>query len=218
MLAGEILRLQLSQPPRIVDLYTKDGDYGDYHAILVVIPDWDIGFTVLEAGGDGTTRSMMADMITEIYLPAMEIAARTESTQNFVGTYSDPALNSSVIVTSDPSLPGLGVSSWISKGKDVFLDLNTNIRLSIRLYPTGLEKSGLNGTTVLGYRAVFENGEANYSAPTGPSDGGCTTWFNVDSMSYGSLGFDDFVFTVDANGRAQSISPRFLRVTLPRNE
>jgi hypothetical protein len=214
----EILRLQLSEPPRIVDLYTKDGDIGNYHSVVVLVPDWDIGFTILEGGGDGTVRSTIADLIAEIYLPAVETAARTESAQNFVGTYSDSALNSSITITSNLSLPGLGVSTWTSEGKDVFFDLNANIPLSIRLYPTGLKKSELNGMTVLGYRAVFENGEANYTAPTGLFDDGCATWFNVDSMSYGSVGFDDFVFTIGANGQAQSVSPRFLRATLPRNQ
>lgn len=35
---------------RVVDIYSKGGDVGVYSTILALIPDHDIGFTILAAG------------------------------------------------------------------------------------------------------------------------------------------------------------------------
>jgi hypothetical protein len=47
----EIWRLQLDTPPKVFDVYTKDGGIGRYSSQLALAPDWGVGYIILEADG-----------------------------------------------------------------------------------------------------------------------------------------------------------------------
>ena len=63
-----------------MDLYTKSGDLPGYSSVFVLIPDCDLGFSVMSArdptisGATGTTRLavIVADIIADIFLPAVD--------------------------------------------------------------------------------------------------------------------------------------------------
>lgn len=45
----EIFRYQMPNVNHVVDAYTKSGNVGAYADILVVVPEWDIGFVIIAA-------------------------------------------------------------------------------------------------------------------------------------------------------------------------
>jgi hypothetical protein len=213
----EIQRLQ-NAPHRVVDLYTKSGDLPGYASLLVLIPDWDVGFTILSAGTYPTSSpdaniAVLADIIASTVFPAIEVAAREEADAALSGNYasSNPNLNASLTIATNPNMPGLGVTSWISNGTDMLVSPFAG--QSIRLYPTGLKTVLANGDVELGYRAVFEN-------PTAETIGGvfsssCQTWMSVDAEYWGAVAMDEFVVMV-GYGVAKSVTLRVARVVLER--
>jgi len=218
----EILRLPTSYPPYIIDAYTKNGGIGVYSSILVLIPSLEIGFIILSAGpGGGLTIESVSYLIVRTILPAIEVAARDEATAAYAGNYASPdaSLNSSVTFATDPSHPGLRVSSWISNGTNMLRVLGLiatgsgDIPITTTLYPTNLRTETDLGTKEA-WRSVLEAS----STPTDPevSSSSCYSWAGVDSLQYGSVALDDWLFTLGKDGKATSVEPRILRVSLQK--
>ncbi|KXG50964.1 Beta-lactamase-related protein [Penicillium griseofulvum] len=203
--------------PRRVDLYTKAGDIGMYSSMMGLSPDHNTGITVLVAGSDShKMTATISEMVSDIMLPALDEVAKKQALKRFGGTY---ALNrgsshSSITITADDGA-GLVVSEWISNSVDMIETLMSlqkvtdRSKISIRLQPSGLETPGK-----ISFLAVI------YSLPVsqdaGPIAGSCFSWILLESMVYGNVGVPEFDFTLNHDGNATSLSPRALRVTLPR--
>ncbi|CAI7653968.1 unnamed protein product [Penicillium pancosmium] len=203
--------------PRLIDLYTKSGDIGSYSSILALSPDHGVGFTILVAGTGGhAVVAMVADLVAQTILPALEYIAKDQARVRFAGTYSAPSggVNSSISIATDFG-PGLRVTNWTSNSTDMFQSLatlrgaNDTSQITIRLYPTGLETPGN-----ISFRALIPPDLG--LTPIGPFTGSCITWVTVDSFIYGGVGLDEFVFALDDNLSATSVSPRVLRIDLQR--
>lgn len=200
--------------PRTIDLYAKQGDLGMYSSILALSPDHDLGFVIL-AAGESTTKAvaLITDLTINTLIPAIEDAAREEAKTQFAGAYS--STNATIKITTDDQ-PGLKVTEWTNESVDIMQVLAANLGLqnasdlSARLYPSGLKAPGR-----VGFRAVFQDVSEGDSG-IGPVTRACTTWGTVDSIIYGNVGVDEFMFGVDGSGRAVSVSPRALRVEIPR--
>ncbi|TAQ86534.1 hypothetical protein B7494_g5150 [Chlorociboria aeruginascens] len=212
------MRMTIPPNDRVLDLYTKTGDLPGCSTILALIPDWDLRFTIFSAGDEPhSIVAALTNLIGELFLPAVEIAAREEAVRDFARSHisSDEALNSSITNSTDDSKPGLGVTSWISNGTDI-LSLPANVTFAgpnVQLYPTSLKKVNADRETMLGFRAVYEE----LSLPT--YEGLYPTWWSwaiVDSTYWGSLTSDEWLFAVDASGLAVSATPRITRVELVR--
>lgn len=210
----EIVPLQNFRP---VDFYTKSGDIGVYSSIVALLPDYGLGFTVLTAGNDShSVVAKVADLVSTALLPALDESAKKEADKRFSGTYGlKEGLNSSITITTDHG-PGLAVTKWISNSTDMFTSLAAMqggldpSKLSIRLYPTGLETPDQ-----ISFRAniqqISSSGEKG-----GPFSKLCTTWMLTGSQVYGNVAADEFVFALNKKGDATSVSPRALRVSLPK--
>ncbi|KAE8420763.1 beta-lactamase/transpeptidase-like protein [Aspergillus pseudocaelatus] len=202
--------------PRTIDLYAKQGDLGMYSSMFVLSPEHDIGFAIL-AAGESTTKAvtLITDLTINNLIPAIENAAREEAKIQFAGEYS--STNATIKITIDDQ-PGLKVTEWTNESVNIMQLLVANLGLqnvsdlSVRLYPSGLKAPGR-----VGFRAAFQDVSAGDSG-IGPVTRACTTWLSVDSIIYGNVGVDEFVFGVDGSGRAVSVSPRALRVEIPRVE
>ena len=203
--------------PRRVDLYTKAGDIGLYSSSIGLSPDHNAGFTVLVAGANShAMTAKIGEMVSDIMLPALDEVARNQAFERFGGTYAltRDSSNSSITITADDG-PGLVVSEWISNSVDMIGSLMTlqgvtdRSAIGIRLQPSGLETPGR-----ISFLAVI------YSLPisedAGPFIGSCFSWILLESMVYGNVGLPEFEFALDHDGDATSLSPRALRVTLPR--
>ena len=202
--------------PRLIDLYTKAGDIGFYSAMLALSPDHGVGFVILVAGTGGhVVVAEVADLVGQTIIPALDWVAKDQARVRFAGTYtSTNNLNSSLTIITDDG-PGLRVVNWISNSTDMFQSLatlrnaNSTSGITIRLYPTGLQSPGK-----ISFRALIPPDLG--LSPIEPFTGSCITWVTVDSYVYGSVGLDEFVFSLDENLNAVSVSPRVLRIELQR--
>ncbi|TLD24626.1 beta-lactamase family protein [Venturia nashicola] len=62
----EIYRHKHADTGAITDIYTKLGDSGNYTGFMCLVPDYDVGFTVLTAGSNGIQKSVLASTIADL--------------------------------------------------------------------------------------------------------------------------------------------------------
>ncbi|KAG5759752.1 hypothetical protein H9Q72_012115 [Fusarium xylarioides] len=208
---------------RVVDLYTKNGAIGLYTAIIVLSPDHEIGYVALVAGTNRAyLLSYLPDLLAQALLPAAETAARDNAAKRFAGTFKGP--KSQLTVTMDDTLV---VRNWTRGDVDVIAAEaaltwpGLDVTPVLRLYPMGLE-----GNKRMYFRGIFEaqavdgstaeTEENTIEANIGPFSGGCLSCGGVDSLTYGNIGVDDFVFEVDGDGDSTGLSPRVMRETLKK--
>ena len=221
----EIARYVHPSTGKVTDLYTKLGDSGSYGGCLVLIPDYNAGFSILGGSSNIPIRSnvinLVLDYVTEIILPALEAEAAAEAARNFVGTYvsTDPNLNSSVAVSlNEPS--GLSVSRWISNGTDVlasplFKGTKVRLLLSIPNQSDGAGKVAFQASANL----QIDGSTLVSNLGMGPFIGQYATnfdWLIADLRRYGGLGLHLFVFDVEDSGNATAVSPVVTRAKLER--
>ncbi|KAJ7588107.1 putative beta-lactamase [Mycena floridula] len=208
----EIQRLVLPSENRVVDVYTKNGDLGAYFSFFALIPEYNVGFAGLGAGAGGPLDIILiSTLVGELFIPALEDAARAEGDTRFSGTYTAVGLNSSISLSTEPGKPGFGITSWISNGTDMMQVALVPLPFTVRLYATNLVSA-----TSHAFRAVYEH-PTNSTSSQVPFQDSCVSWGGIDSPTYGVIGIDDFVFTLGEDGSAVSLEPRFLRVSLQRN-
>ncbi|EGO61040.1 hypothetical protein NEUTE1DRAFT_120106 [Neurospora tetrasperma FGSC 2508] len=77
-----------NQSFQITHAFNKLGSLGAYTSLLAIIPDLDIGFSILAAGDPPPGLAMdIADTLTTTYLSTMTYVARTEADRMFSGQY-----------------------------------------------------------------------------------------------------------------------------------
>ena len=207
---------------RIVDIYAKSGDLGgseNYYGTLTALDaDHKFGYNILATGAKaGAVRWTLGSIIAEVWVNALEQAARDEAAEKFAGTYasSESSTHSNITFKMDDDRPGLGVSEWYNNGVDVLGSLRAYRKipkaatLSLRLYP--MNKFG----NELTFRSVIEVFPETYI--TGAMATNCITWPTVDGLFYGGNGLDEFAFTIE-NGTVTNVTPRAMRVTLGKNK
>ncbi|KAL1894019.1 hypothetical protein Sste5346_006161 [Sporothrix stenoceras] len=221
----EIMRAPDSPGAPVSWMYTKAGDLGMYSSMVALLPELRLGFNVLSAGTDTTnTVRIVSDILSNTWVPRVRAAALAEAEQNYAGQYADAATNSSLTVVADSSQPGLSVTEWTYGGLSV-LDLlgqleGANASLSqkviMNLYPSGLKQAAASGNeTSVGWRATFQVLPAPLDQ--GPFSANCIAWEVVSQLVYGGVALDEFLFTIDADGKAVSLSPRVLEQTQTRS-
>ncbi|KAI0134917.1 beta-lactamase/transpeptidase-like protein [Daldinia grandis] len=214
-------RIKLEDTYRYTTAFNKAGNIGDYSALLAILPDFDIGITILLAGElPGNAGFSLADTIGERILPAIEEAARAEAGAKYSGHYVYPnnKINSSMTIITD-KLPGLSISQWFSNGTDfawiatVLQNQYSPVTPRIRLYPSGLEGPAENGGKRVAFKAMFEDADAPRNNNKMFSTE-CGTWVSIESVIYGSAAMDELIFNVDSSGKVVSVTSPSLRVTL----
>ncbi|KAJ8116522.1 hypothetical protein ONZ43_g4425 [Nemania bipapillata] len=149
-------------------------------------------------------RSRAIRQMSEIY----RVADRVLVLDSFILPLSRSAsiVANSLVLSTDPDKPGLGVDRWVSNGTDMIpvavrYTLNYNVTgPSIRLFPTGLETSTGTGP---------DRGDSMFST-------NCGTWVSQTVAVYADYPLDQFVFTVGEDGVAESVVPLALRTPLVR--
>ncbi|KAJ9607217.1 hypothetical protein H2200_008289 [Cladophialophora chaetospira] len=208
---------------QIVDLYTKSGNIGAYASLSILSPDYGVGFSVMAAGAHNfETVLVVSQLLVDQFVPATISAARNEANASYTGVYtsSDPALNSSLTLTTRSSQLGLSVSEWISNGTDMLawsaemIFQDSGSPAEVTLYPTNLKTVLSDGSYEMAFRAVFED-------PTAINPGGlftntCLSWAFTEEVVYGRLSLDEFVFTVGTDGIAHAVVPSALRAMLKK--
>lgn len=205
---------------RVVDAFNKAGRIGYYSSLLVLLPDYDAGFTILLASENlpGNANFNLADVVGAQIVPALEAAAREQADAKFAGEYVDAARNASLRLTTQADRPGLGIEGWVSNGTDmqyiavVLQGGYSPVDPSIRLYPTGLETARQDGSRRVAFKAVFEDLNLPSRDPSvSMFSTDCGTWVSFTGVTYGTEALDQFVFEVDAKGAVVSIESLALR-------
>lgn len=236
----EILRTdQITADGRIVDLYTKSGDLGLYHALLGLIPDYDISIVVFAAGAEvsSDTTAEIFSAVTEALIPAIDEAGKTEAVAlpaALVGTYTDKTTNSSLIlsINSDNTLT---INRFTVRSFDVLhhaslysLDslslgegsLPEDTYVDARLYPTNLMGQTQGGIKQTSWRAVYDTITAKEKSEEDAKlvfkDGSCQSWTQLDRAAYNYLSIGDFLFSYGSNGEVTDIRNAAFNVTLTK--
>ena len=217
-------------PARVADLYAKNGGIAGYLAQIALSPDHGFGWALFQAGQpstDGPDRQFgqfqfINEKVTQNFVPAFEAAGAEQARHNFAGVYSanDGSNMTLTVVAGDGGL-GLGVRNWTTGGRDILkayygllsgsLDFEGEPRL--RLYPAGMQDD-----TQVGFRGVYEKpgNTTNFSDGAAPFLKICGAWASIAEPAYGNIGLDDFVFTVDREGKGTAITARGARKTMYR--
>jgi hypothetical protein len=240
----EIKRVNVQPSGRIVDLYSKDGKLGAYSSYLILVPDYNVGFTILGAGQTSNS-DVLVGFVADVFLSALEESARVQAAQVFVGQYKDDSGggNSTVTLTSNDNLPGLSLVNWVNNGTafpalfPIFLPLaegnadeakalfqaylNGTILInpediSVRLYPTGLRSPIKDGGERVAFRAVF--GFISSVIDSSPFSDSMAAWVIADAVIYGKSGADEFIFTLDNHGKVIDIEHPFSRKKMMKIE
>lgn len=202
-LGWEIFRLKSGG--HTVELYSKSGYWGIYTSVFAIIPDYDIGFSILTASSNATGdfSESFPNVLVPILLEAVEKIAREHADRNFAGLYSaSDSPNTSIALATD-DLPGLKLTSYISNGTDL---MSTVFELfgkgvDFRLVPNHLFDDAEEGK--VGFTGV-------YAPPLPPAKDGdfyfpCQTWLDIDDFTYGSVPLGNFVFEIDEDGKAGGV-------------
>ncbi|KIX99217.1 uncharacterized protein Z520_04793 [Fonsecaea multimorphosa CBS 102226] len=225
----EIHRVTLPVTNRVVDLYAKAGGFGSFSSELILIPDFEVGLTVLAAGPpSNSVVPIISNLFSAILVPALETAAREEAKNSLVGTYSckkPGGVESSITLMIDDTNPGQGglsISRWVSNGQDMMHVLANLLPplfarpVQARLHPTNNVEDvpTKKGHTKTAYRALCE-----FFSPAGdrgPFDRS-VMWYYLDQIYWQSNALDEFILETDEEGRGVSITPRALGVVLARD-
>jgi hypothetical protein len=155
-------------------------------------------------------------------LPGLEATARSQAEENLAGTYtSSPSdVNTTITFATEPSLPGLKVTSFISNSSDV---LNSTLLAAtheysnpdVRLYPTELVRNTGNGTKIRKYNAVVNNPDVVF--PNGQMEAmNCMTWALVGAGVYGAIALDEVWIETDASGKGVGVEMRAFGAKMER--
>lgn len=216
-------------------LYTKSGSIGLYNSRWGLVPDYNVGFTILGAGvASGVAVVVISDLVTGAFIPAVQAAAAEQAASLMVGTYSDPSgvLQATVILDINNSTNGsvLTLESLVYNSTDLlglvglYLGVNTSqVIVTANMYPTDLvaQGAGPNDTDLSSWRVSFGYALVDTTLdPTsqllasfvGPFSQQCGGWGNVDGLTYGPTALDEVLFSIDpATGEALGFEPRFLQ-------
>ncbi|PVI04564.1 beta-lactamase/transpeptidase-like protein [Periconia macrospinosa] len=205
----------------VTDLYTKAGDSGTASSFLVLIPDYNVGFTILGASADENKNAIVGkigDVISNALLPALEAQATKETVANFAGTYVSTVegLNSSVVLChndTEGAAPGLLIKSLISNGTAFKFDLyySPGARLTPSVLSDKTGKVGFRVSTAADAPSI-DKSKALFSG------GGSSDFLIGDAQSYGGASLSHWSAQVDKDGKATTLSLAWLRLTLKRKE
>jgi hypothetical protein len=179
---------------------------------------------VLTAGsGDVPAQSALFETVLTDLIPGLDATARSQAETNLAGTYaaSNPDVNTTLTLATEPSLPGLKVTSFISNSSDVISGLFAAARKyanpDVRLYATELVRKTSNATEIRKYNAVISNPDAKYPSSLIEAMN-CVAWEMVDSTVYGAIGLDEVWIETDKSGKAVGVEMRAYGAKMERVE
>lgn len=188
-----------------------------YSNNMILLPEFDIGISILTAGPSGSiagaTSRTLSDIVTTAFMPAFEQGAKEEAASVYAGVYTDAETNSTITLDVLEDEPGLKVSEWSFGGIDVFPLLSQAMRspypVNIQMYPTGLNSP--DGKQVA-WRAILE---VQRPKGSGLFSSFCSTWFSAEGVVYGGQSIGEFIFKVN-DSTAEELDFRMLDMPLAK--
>ncbi|MCJ1387510.1 hypothetical protein MMC18_000353 [Xylographa bjoerkii] len=227
----EILRTtKLTSDRRAIDIITKGGGMASYFSNIVLIPEFDIGITVLVAG-DYKAKKDLTERIIAGVVPMIEDIARNDVRQELAGFYGQHDhefgplnANFSIKLEVDNVGPGMKIAYWVSNGTD-FLKVYGRLKgmpvdpnaWEARLLPTRSrheDKRAGQGTSEIWRVMAVEKRRAEYNATI--LDDLCIT--DVDVLMYGGQALEEFIFMRQKESNTVAVLVSGLRSYLVKGE
>ncbi|KAI6352327.1 hypothetical protein MCOR25_009458 [Pyricularia grisea] len=242
----EIFRSKnVTSDQRSIEVYTKSGGLITYSSLVALVPDYDVVFSIMATGPTSELPSLginaLVSRLFQSVVPALEAASRDEARPLYAGVYRDEATNSTLTVSlaEDDLGPGLDLTGWVVRGKDVMAALLQPVILvpppsealppappadapppqlpssNLRLYPTNLRnKKRKSWKGVIGIGTAEQIAQAD--ALLAWEEGSCGTWSSLDRPAYQMRAMDQFIFGLGEDGVAVSVELPSFKVTLKR--
>lgn len=204
----------LEDSRRTVRFITKGGGLPGYTSIIILAPEYDLGFTILVAGNRNLLLKLQ-NIVTSFIQSAEQLAVR-QLYDRYAGTYVSPSrsLNSSVTLVADHR--GLVVTRFISNSSDMlkFGSINHWIPQNgfAQLIPTLLYR---NAQDQKGEEWRVQPVETRTPGDREIWDDYCIT--DVDGPLYAAVAINSLVFWDQGKGKAfQTLELSGFRVNLTR--
>lgn len=216
----EILRTDkiLLNSKRVVQFNTKGGGLPGYTSVIMTVPEYDLGITILVAGNPKLLFKIR-EIVTVNMVRSAEAIAIRQLHERYTGTFTatEPAdLNSTLTLVADHR--GLVVTEWISNSTDMFktpffgfLGAPDGQKWYAQLVPTLLFA---NEREQKGEKWRMQVAREHDDEDRGIWDDFCPS--NVDDAGYGAEAINEFVFWKGESGRSVKVDLPAFRVKLPK--
>lgn len=204
---------------------TKGGGLPAYFSIIMALPEYDLGVTIL-VGGESDLLDELKNAVTVPLVQMAEVVGHQELQRTYAGNFSSlngPAnLNSSMVITQSAHR-GLHVTQWISNGTDVFEAFG----------PLIPELTGQKGTwrAQLVPTLLFRDEEHQHGeiwrveiVPERTSESKQKVWddfciTHIDNVRYAGLPLNEVVFWgKNSHGQVEEVELSAFRARLQRKE
>ncbi|KEF54903.1 uncharacterized protein A1O9_09346 [Exophiala aquamarina CBS 119918] len=180
----------------VIDILTSYGSVGRYSSYFGLVPDYNVGFTILAVDEIAAPDLNVHADIVGGFIAGLEKAAISQAAVRYAGVYSSNETNASLVMDKPDGIPGLSLTNFtvgdMNIRREIAVALNiAPAALSIRLYPSNVAEDTETGVFI--FRAVFQDTDAPIDAGT-PT---CITWLTVDALNLNGKPLDLFIFTLE---------------------
>ena len=204
----------LPNSDRNIDLFIKAGGLSGYTSRIILIPEYNLGVTVLVAG-DGKALGWLEEVLLKKLIPGVDSMAKYQTRETYADTYQAPAslgINSSISFEVDDAF-GLVVTSWISNDTDFLYHYKEVLKGTtagrVQIVPSNIQR----GTTGEVWRIISVAPDLRQ----GLFIEGCLL-DDLDSMMYGGRSLEEIVFHRNTNGVVESVELPAFRITLEKGK
>lgn len=205
----------LNKSRRTVRFITKGGGLPGYFSKIVVVPEYDLGISILVAGESKLVNKLL-NVVSQEVVRAAESVAINQLLKRYVGTYTSTnrTLNSSITLAADER--GLVVEELISNGTDVLHSRLTS--------PYSNEWYAQVVPTLLYLDEKKQQGELwRVSIADERLEGSGDVWddfciTDVDHPLYAGAALNEMIFWEKENGRYNRVELSAFRVNLTRTD
>ncbi|EXJ81653.1 hypothetical protein A1O1_07718 [Capronia coronata CBS 617.96] len=206
----------LNDPDRLVTFATKGGGLPGYSTIIVLVPEFELGITILTAGNE-TLLNHLLEATTVPLIQAADMVTQRHVQNAYTGTFEASVINSSIAL-SYTRKNGLGITDWISNGTDMMTAIPRYFKFDsgkshVQLMTTLLFRDQDNLAGECWRMLVLPNQSPPDKAKVW--DDFCVS--DVDTMMYDGLPWNELVFwDKDPNGRFHTVELTAFRVSMSR--
>lgn len=200
---------------RPLSFITKGGGLPGYSSIVIMLPDYGLGVTVLVVGDAGDALDKIRDIVVRPLIGYAERLALNNLQAKYAGEYVDVKTNSSLTLAQS-SDKGLHIQRWLSNGSElleaveqIYAGDQNEVALTVYVVPTMLY---VNETSQQGERWRFLQ---SFETPESDEDvlfkNDCVA--DWDIATYGGRPVNELVFWTDRNDKVVEVElPAWRRV------
>jgi len=205
---------------------TKGGNLSGYASMIFLLPDYDIGITLLVAGSEDTL-TKLRETVTVPLVRAVDELIAADAEKTYAGLYiaTGSTLNTSLTLTASAA-HGLEITSFISNSTDALsalapLKLEAGLSRSAwraQLVPTFLYKnqSAVPPAGELWRLQMVSNKDEDNGPHANVWDDECIT--DEDWAMYAGIPLTEFVMWRDEEGRVMEVEASGFRVKMRKQE